>query len=371
MKRTSWWNTKILQSLTSIILLGSSVIIALHLLPIPNKSKTLVRYAIHGSTGIPAGIGPIFILDQDLFPNQCGKGTLDINGNLVLTAYANPKCHKGIGILRPHLLPTDLRIPWALVPDDTRLTLRKLSIATLEHAQTVVLRLLRTPFFNRDYAPEIQKILGNAVQQVWNAPAIHQSIQHVTETMNREQSDKILAGLLPIVTEHARRNFWRTVRVSIAALMGSKSQAQQKAIEQLMTEVIADPRVSAHISNTLPPLLASSGTAAIGATIVKEAINILIADVRLQDLILRLFTDRRFLRLKPIGPDAEQLFMILPTSLLRMRHRLDHNPLVSYVLRNLIRRRSSFLVLMLSPEQEKILAKRNLPPEPILNKVGH
>jgi hypothetical protein len=54
---------------------------------------------------------------------------------------------------------------------------------------------------------------------------------------------------------------------------------------------------------------------------------------------------------------------------MRMRHRKDHNPLVSYVLRAIMRGQQNFLVLMLSPEQEQQLSHRNLPPEPTLNRV--
>lgn len=371
MTSNNWVSNKSLQAIISAAILGASVLIGINILPLPNESAPSVWYAIHGSTGIAPGIGPIFILDNNLFPHQCGKGRLDEDGTLALTAYSDVDCRAGIANLRPHLLPSDIRIPWALVPDSTRSQLRKLSVASLEHVQTVALRLFHAPFFAQDYLPEIQDILSTALQKIWSAPAIHQTLLHAMGAIDKDRGSALLKGLLPIIAEHARQHLWRTVRVSISAMLGNNSQAQQDAVEQLVAEVIADPRVGEHLSNTLPPLLSSPGTIAIGTSVVREAINALLTDPRLQDLALHLFTDRRFLRLRPIGTDAEQLFMILPTSLLRMRNSYDHNPLVSYILRALIRSsRPSFLILLLNPEQERQLADRNLPPEPNLGRIS-
>lgn len=365
----AWLNKKGPQAVISFTLISSSIIIGLKLLPLPDESLPKILYAIHGSTGIAPGNGPIFLLDEDLFPHQCGRAKLNENGILSLVAYTNNFCSSSVANLRPHLLSSDLRIPWALVPTNTRVQLRKLSESSLDHMQTVALRLFRTPFFAQDYLPQIHDILGTALKQIWSAPAIQQTLLHATETIDREQASEILRGLLPIISEHGKQNFWRTLRISISAIMGSQSQAQQEAIGQLVTEILSDPRIGEHLSNTLPPLLASSSSIAIGIAVIREAINGLLTDPRLQELVLRLFTDRRFLRLRPIGTDAEQLFTTLPNSLMRMRHRKDHNPLVSYVLRAIMRGQQNFLVLMLSPEQEQQLSHRNLPPEPTLNRV--
>ncbi|KOR30787.1 hypothetical protein TI04_04090 [Achromatium sp. WMS2] len=365
----NWLHSKSAQALASAFLLGLSLMIGANILPLTDKYKVTIAYSIRGSTGIAPGVGPLFSLDKDLFPHQCGKGTLKADGILVLTAYSATDCSYSVGNLRPHLLPVDIRIPWALVPDETREELHRLSVASLEHAQTVALRLFRSPFFTQDYVPKIHEILGSSLRQIWSAPSINQTLLHATESLDQDRANELLQGLMPIVSEHARSNFWRTLRLSMSTLMGSSSRAQQEAVAQLMSEIISDPRLGERLSVTLPPLLASSGTVSIGASVIRETINALLTDPRLQDLALQLFTDRRFLRLRPIGSDAEQLFMTLPYSLLRMRHRLDHNPLVSYVLRELLRGRSSFIVVMLSPEQEQKMSTRNLPPEPTLTRL--
>lgn len=365
----NWLRIQGIQALASFILLTASFTIGIKLLPLADTSRHQVLYAIRGSTGIESGIGPIFSLDDDLFPHQCGKAKLDRDGALTLIAYTSISCSNKVANLHPHLLPSDIRVTWSLIPEDTRAQLRKLSIDALDNVQTVILRLFRSPFFTQDYLPQIHEILRDALKQIWHAPAIQKTLLQVTETLDREQLSELLSGLLPIVTEHVRQNLWRTMRISISALIGSNNSSQHEAIGQLMTEIVSDPRISEHLSNTLPPLLANSGAIAVSTTVIRKAINNLLTDSKLQELVLHLFTDRRFLRLRPIGTDAEQLFSILPNSLIRMRFPKDHNPLASYVLRALIRGQQNFLVLLLTPEQEQLLAKRNMPPEPVLLRV--
>jgi len=364
-----WSNHPGLRTLASFLLLGGAFTAGVEIMPLPGAYRPSVLYAIHGSTGIAVGDGPVFLLDEDLFPHQCGKGRLGRDGTLALVAYSDPRCRNGVASLRPHLLSADLRVPWALVPADMRLQLRRLASAAIEHVHTLVLRVFHAPFFAQDYTPIIEDMLRTAFKQAWSAPATHQALGRALETFDRAQVNELINGLLPVVSEYARQNLWRTVRSSLSAIIGSGGQEQRDAMGQLMAEVFTDPRVSEHLSRTLPPLLSSHEAVAIGTVLASETGKALLADPRLQNLAARLFTDRRFLRLRPIGVDAERLFAALPTSLLRMRHRRDHNPLTTYVLRAQVRGRPSFLVLLLTPEQEQQLADSNLPPEPTLGRT--
>jgi hypothetical protein len=358
-----------LRALFSTLLMGGALAAGMEIMPLPAAYQSPVLYAIRGSTGIAVGKGPVFLLDEALFPHQCGQGRLGRDGTLALVAYTEPRCRVGVANLRPHLLPADLRVPWALVPAEVRLRLHRLGGAALEHLYDLALRVLHAPFFAQDYAPPIEESLQFAFKQAWSAPATRQAIGRALATFDRDQLDKLVSGLLPVFTEHARQNLWRTIRGSLSFLFGTESQEQREVMGQLMAEVFADPRVVEHLDHTLPPLLSSREAVAIGTVLVSEAGKALFADPRLQDLAARLLTDRRFLRLRPIGSAAEELFTSLPPSLLRMRHRRDHNPLATYVLRALVRGRPRFLVLLMTPEQERQLAKSNLPPEPTLGRT--
>jgi hypothetical protein len=59
-------------SLASVAMLVGALGAGLDILPMPGRSRPTAVYAIHGSTGIPGGYGPVFLLGEDLFPHQCG-----------------------------------------------------------------------------------------------------------------------------------------------------------------------------------------------------------------------------------------------------------------------------------------------------------
>jgi hypothetical protein len=287
-----------------------------------------------------------------------------------LVAYHEARCRLGLVSLRPHLLPIDLRVPWALVPSAKRQELRRLASLALAHFYLLGQRLIHAPFFVEDYAPVIDEVVRSALRQAWSAPATRQALTQALDTLDRDQVSAVVDGLLPVLAEHIRQNLWLTLRSATSALLGSEDREQRAALGQLLGEVLADPRVALHLERTVPPLLSSREALAVGTVLADQVGKALVSDPRLQDLAARLVTDRRFLGLQPIGPDAERLFAALPAGLLRMRFRHDHNPLATYVLRALVRGRSGFLVLMLSAGQEGQLMGRDLPPEPVLGRVA-
>jgi hypothetical protein len=356
-------------ALASVTLLAGALAAGLDILPIPGRVRPTAVYAIHGSTGIPVGYGPVFLLGGDLFPHQCGTGHLGRNGVLTLIAYREPRCRLGIARLHPHLLPIDLRVPWALVPADKRQDLRRLATAAGAHFYLLGQRLIHAPFFVEDYAPVIDEVVRSALRQAWSAPTTRQALTQALDTLDRDQVSAVVDGLLPVLAEHIRQNLWRTLRTAASALFGSEDRRQREALGQLLGEVLADPRVALHLERTVPPLLSSREALAVGTVLADQVGKALVSDPRLQDLMARLVTDRRFLGLRPIGPEAEHLFAALPGGLLRMRFRHDHNPLATYVLRALVRGRSGFLVLMLSEHQEGQLLGSDLPPEPVLGGI--
>ena len=190
-----------------------------------------------------------------------------------------------------------------------------------------------------------------------------------SETFDRRQLDQMMEGLVPIIVEKAKKNFWQTVHSYTEAFLGSGDKVNQEAVMQLGTEVFSDPRARALLTQTLPTVVTSREVITVGAVLARETSKAVMDDPRTLPLIGRLLTDQRFLNLQPFSADAEHLLRVLPVRLMRLRHRLDHNPLATYVLHTMIRGQHGFLVLLLSPQQERQLANSDLPPGPSLRRV--
>ncbi|CAK0758259.1 conserved hypothetical protein [Gammaproteobacteria bacterium] len=363
-----WQDHRVLMALASLVLMGGVIVAAFNILPwFPGNPDA--AYVTLGSINAYAGGGPVFVLDDDLFPHQCGKAHLTPTGGLDLFAYADPVCRNGVATLRPYLMAADLRVPWAVVPKLERKDLSHLAGQVIAQWEEVGYRLIHSSFFEQSYAPVIKDILRGAFRQAWVSPATSQALARAAETFDRRQVDRVIEGIIPVFLEKAKKNLWQTLRSYTEAVLSGEDKANQDAMAQLGAEVFADPRVHAHLAQTFPPLLTSREVMIVGAVMAKESGKAIFDDSRTLPLLGRLLTDQHFLSLQPFSVEAEHLVRVLPVRLMRLRHRLDHNPLATYVLRAMVRARRDFLVLLLSPQQERQLADSDLPPGPALRRI--
>ncbi len=363
-----WLNPRIRPALLSLLLASCALVAALRVVPLA-ANRAAATHALQGSTGLASGEGPVFRLDQDLFPHQCGRGRLTSDGVLRLYPYDNEDCQTSVAWLQPLLLAADPRVPWALVPATERDDLQQLSQASLEHLHEMLLRLLHAPFFTDEYMPLIQDLLSTAVQHAAASPGVNQVLNRAAETVERDSIEALFRVFITVLAEKVRADWWHTLSNAVPVLFDSANPKRQAAMTQLLSDVLADSRVRARLSHTLPELLASPQALAVGTALAAETSKALLRDERLPELAGRLISDQRLLGLRPFGADAERLLAALPKAMLRMRHHWDHNPLVTYVLRSQLRGERTFLVLLLNAEQEQKLAAANLPPAPRLKRM--
>lgn len=366
-------NHRVIMAILSLMLMGLVTVAAFHIFPLLNTPlPPAASYNVLGNINANTGEGPIFTLGADFFPHQCGKARFGSSGaaTLNLFAYGDEACRIGVTNLRPYLMTADLRVPWAIVPTAERDQLHHLAGVVMDQWEVVGKQLLQSVFFRQYYAPALKEIVHGALRQAWATPATEQVITRAVHNFDRTQLDRIMEGILPIVLEKAKQNLWQTMRSYAAAILGATTNADQEAMLRLAAEVFADPRTREHLTATFPPLLTNRAVVMVAAVMARESFRAILDDPRLMPLLGRLFTDQRFLSLQPFTVEFEQLLRTLPLRLMRLRRRFDHNPLATYILRNLIRGRRGFLVLMLSPEQEQQLAESDLPAGPALRKIN-
>lgn len=362
-------NHRVVMAILSLGLMALVIFAAFHIFPLLNPPPQLAAsYTVLGNINANAGEGPIYTLGTDFFPHQCGKARL--SSTLSLFPYSDPVCRAGITNFRPYLMAADVRVPWAVVPTAERENLRHLAGIVLDQWEVVAKQLFQSAFFRQYYVPTFKELAQNALRQAWTTPATEQVLSRAIHSFDRSQLNNILEGIVPIVLEKAKQNLWQTMRSYAAAILGASTQADQEAVLRLAAEVFADPRIREHLTQTFPPLLTNRAVVMVAAVMARESFRTILDDPRTMPLLGRLLTDQRFLSLQPFTPELEQLIRTMPLRLMRLRRRFDHNPLATYILRNLIRGRRGFLVLMLSPEQEQQLAESDLPSGPALRKIN-
>jgi hypothetical protein len=328
-----------------------------------------VRYALAGNFYGSPGDGPVFILDEQWFPKQCGRGRLDRHAVLHLAPYANEQCLVTVDTLRPHLLPADFRVPWALVPEDEREHLNKLGSLAVDRLYRSFVQLTQTPFFRQDYVPRLRDALRRALQVAWDAGEVRQLLGEQLASLQPNPVDQLARDVLPIAAEHLRNHPWRSLRSALAILSGDIDAQQHRLISDLLNGLVSDPRVQRYSEDALLRFLTSEQMTRVAVAWVHAIGRVLMEDQLVQRLLLDLLADQRFLSMRPLAEDAQRWIKAFPAGLMRMRYSKDHNPLTTFVVRAQIRGQSRFLVLMLTPQQERHLIS-SLPPEPLLGRIG-
>ncbi|CAK0780364.1 conserved hypothetical protein [Gammaproteobacteria bacterium] len=329
------------------------------MIPLPRLEPPLAIFTLTQEVAIHRIEAPMFILGDGLFPQQCGKARRVGFHQIQLFPYASAECHQSVISRRGRILDADLRVPWALVPPDDRRELQDLSTRGMARVRTAVIQGVRMPFFNEEYAQVLADILQGAIRQAWRAPSVREATSQVFGAVRQESLNKLAENLSPLLTAKAEQGLWRGLAGYTLNLF-SREPRQYGQLAELAQEILRDTQVQARLVEALPAILGTEEAIRAVPVIAAELGRSLLEDPRFVPLMARILSDPRFLPLETSTP-GERLLTVVPQRLMRLRQKRDHNPLVAHVLRNLIGGERSFLVLLLTPEQETLLMANDLP----------
>ncbi|MEO5335751.1 MAG: hypothetical protein H7841_02485 [Magnetospirillum sp. WYHS-4] len=307
--------------------------------------------------------GAVFLIGDDLFPYQCGSALVEAPFSVRIRAFEERGCAEHLETRLVRLYEADLRVPWALIPESDRTELKAFGREAMAYLRGSILAAVASPYFDLEYRPVLADIIRTALRRAWYAPVTQVTLSRAARTLDPHLVDRVTAGLLPIVLERAESTFWQTLKGYAGSLVGGGKETEGSPLTRVTVDLLRDERVHAHLVETLPALAASGEMTGLASTLASEMGMALLDDPRMLPLASRMLTDSRLLgdapAPSPLG--GKRLTRDLPRWLMRLRHERDHNPLVSQVVKNLIRGRSGFLVLLMTPAQQELLVRGDLP----------
>jgi hypothetical protein len=320
----------------------------------------------HGSYNVghwTGRTGAVFLIGDDLFPYQCGTARVETDFAVRIEPYEERNCAARLESRLVRLYEADLRVPWALIPEADRTELKAFGREAMAYLRTAMVTAVSSPYFDREYRPVLADIIRAALRRAWYAPVTQMALSRAIRDLDPVLVDRVTAGIAPIALEKAESTLWQSLRTYAGSWLGGKKGVEGTALTQVMIDLLKDERIHAHLVETLPALAASGQMTGFASTLGAEMGMALLDDPRVLPLFSRLLTDSRLLgesiETSPFG--GNHLTKDLPRWLMRLRHSRDHNPLVSQVVKNLVRGRSGFLVLLLTPAQQELLVRGDLP----------
>ncbi|MGE4219585.1 MAG: hypothetical protein AB7G39_09080 [Alphaproteobacteria bacterium] len=350
----------------SVLLVALAVWITLSIAPEGRERamRDAVAYTADSDIGNWRGRdAPLFAFDGNLFPEQCGKTWVVDAETVLIDLYDDTDCPatpEAAGSLR--LYRASPRLLWAMIPESERETLGARSRSIVDSLGTSLAGTLRTAYFEREYRSEMTEILRTALRRAWSSPTVKDALSNAMRSVDPEIVDRLVDGILPVAVEKAQSTFWETVRGFTGSLFGQDGRmGDASPMARALRAIFEDERVQNHLLRTLPELASDPEVSILATRFAGELGLALINDPRVAVLMTTLLTDPQMIR-----PDAGSgiggrfLTQEIPRWLLRYRFPNDHNPMVAYVVRSLLRGDGAFVTLLLTPDQAARLDAQGL-----------
>lgn len=308
-----------------------------------------------------------FVLEEDLHPRQCGTVRVTAAQTLELAPYTSEKCHAGLQRAEVvSLHPASLRLLWSLMPESDRAAIAAEGGELAQQIVQPLLAVLNSSYFKERYRDELTQTLRDALRLTWMSPNVQSAWREIVTSTNPIYMERLIDHLWPIAVEKAQAGLLDSLTSLGEALLAARDKPRLKLAEDslmggILQDLLTDPRSQALLFETLLQVSGDPQVVSFANLFASEILLALMADPQLPALLDRLMADPRLLsRRQQPGFDFDFLTQNLPRKLLRYRHPRDHNPLVAYLVRAILRGEDTFVVFLMTREQTAIAAQQGI-----------
>ncbi|MBU0724616.1 MAG: hypothetical protein KJ904_06860 [Alphaproteobacteria bacterium] len=359
---------RVLLIATSLTVAGAAVYASLSVLPLRasvGAPQPAYAYDAVGAAEFARdGTAPVFIFDQDFYPHQCGKAALSRDGGAVITPYGSDACRTALrGAALTSVEQASIRLLWALIPAAERDAIGAQGRELAGSIGASLKDAVNSQYFNRVYRPEITDILRQALRRAWDRPQVQRAFGQAIRALDPALLDRLVDGIMPIAFEKAEATLWESVAAMANSMLGKPSPENTGTpVARALRAVFEDPRVHDQILTVLPNMATDPAMSRFAGQFASEIGLALVSDPRVPVLASSLLTDPQLSGdATGMGVKTGILARSVPQWLLRYRHPKDHNPLVSYVVRGLVRGDGAAVILVLDEAQLDFARSQGLP----------
>lgn len=353
----------------SLSLLGLAVLAAWVTLPGGGKTPRADTLAIPESSFRWSSVNPniaipIFLFDDDFFPLQCGRAA-----PMTVSLASTPATDTQALELRPFrsggcpgifaddtafsLQPASLRLLWTLLPLTAREQLTQEAWSSARGLSMSIADAFNSEHYYEVYRPELLAIVQAALQRVGTDPALQERVVQAIHELSPRYLGRFVDDLWPIAREQASNKIWENLWSTAGSIIGMGGSSEGGSLtSRILQAILDDPRGQELAFRYGLEVLAEPELAALGNEISRAVVTEILRDPQFAALTDRILLDPE------LFPDGHRIrfdfaFLVreLPRQLLRYRHPQDHNPLVAYLARSIVRGDSRFVILGLTAAQ--------------------
>lgn len=297
----------------------------------------------------------VFTFEDGLHPRQCGTAWVDASHSVRLSPYVSGKCRATLEAARiTRLHPAGLRLLWSLLSETDRDNIATESSHLGREMFRPFAEAFTSPYFNENYRKEFTRILQSALRRTWAYPEIQYAISETLVSLDAVHSERLVNRLWPIAMEKAKAEAWTSLS-NLGGLFGGRDEAQKRSLTgRFLQDMAVDSRTQALVFDELMHMTAEPRVFDLVNLFAAKLLRTLAEDPELPRLLDQIAMDQHLLtQHQGAGFDFDFFTQDLPRRILRYRHPRDHNPLAAYLVRSILRRSDTFVVLMMTEEQAR------------------
>jgi hypothetical protein len=296
---------------------------------------------------------PVFVMRPDHSVVRHGTAILEANGRLSVNFFASTaafqrQASEGL------IFPPTIAVLWAVASESARGELKQRFDDVQTQATGAVEKLITSDIFTNVYRPALRAILTDAVAHAWEDQKTRSAFTELLSSSDAAFKDKLSNGLETIIIARIRDAVWDMLETNWLNAFGVPLgyDLDYTPVSRAVATTLLDPRLQQTLMEFGSERLGTDEARRLAERIVVGAVEKLMSDQRIPDVVTAMFWDPRLRELvRPFTDATVALGAALPRDLGGLGPTATLNPLAGHVFKAVLLGQHTPLILFVTPEE--------------------
>jgi hypothetical protein len=305
------------------------------------------------TSGAGPRVVPVFVMRPDHSVVRHGTALLEAGGRVSVNLFASTASEEPQATDALLFEPT-VAVLWAVAPEKARAELKQRFEDTQQQLGHSVEALITSDVFTNLYRPVLRSILTDSVTRAWEDAKTQSAFAELLATSDSAFKDKLGQGMEAIVLSRVKDAVWDMLESNWLNAFGLPLgyDLDYTPVTRAVATTLLDPRLQQTLVQFGSERLGTSEARRLAESIVVGAVEALMSDRRIPDVLSAMLWDPRLRDLvHPFTGAALGLGAALPRDLGGLGATSTLNPLAAHVFKAVLLGQHTPLILFVTPEE--------------------
>jgi hypothetical protein len=305
------------------------------------------------TSGAGPRLVPVFVMRPDHTVVRHGSAILEADGRVSVNLFASTASEEPQATDALLFEPT-VAVLWAAAPEKSRADLKQRFEDVQQQAAHALEALITSDVFTNLYRPVLRSILTDAITHAWEDAKTKSAFSDVLASSDAAFKDKLGQGMEAIVISRVKDAVWDMLETNWLNAFGVPLgyDLDYTPVTRAVATTLLDPRLQQTLVEFGSERLGTSEARRLAERIVVGAVEALMSDHRIPDVVSAMLWDARLRELvHPFTDAAVGLGAALPRDLAGLGATATLNPLAAHVFKAILLGQHTPLILFVTPEE--------------------